>query len=243
MEPGFAKRKFVYQEYMKRYLRCVKGIDDNLGKVFAYLDESGLAENTIVIYTADQGFFLGEHGLYDKRFIHEESLRVPLIVRWPGHVTSGQVREEMILNLDYPETILDLAGHPIPGDMQGRSFKPILLGERVEDWRDAFYYRYYYSHFDTPSHYGLRSTDYKLIYYDTRDEWELYDLRRDPTEMQDLSKHPAWSGRFASLKDQLLQFQNQFGDIPSDMGDHPRTGNATLDDIERNRAAVRAKQN
>ena len=236
MQPGFEKRRFVYQEYMKRYLRCVKGIDDNLGKVFQHLDDSGLAENTIVIYTADQGFFLGEHGLYDKRFMHEESLRIPLIVRWPEKITAGQVREEMILNLDFAETILDLAGHAIPSDMQGRSFKPILLGERVEDWRDAFYYRYYYSHFDTPSHLGIRTSDHKLIYYDSRDEWELYDIRSDPTEMNDLSNNPAWSDRLATLKNQLAHLQKQVGDNPNDIGDHPRTGNETLDEIEKERA-------
>ena len=242
MQPGFEKRKFVYQEYMRRYLRCVKGIDDNLGKVFAYLDESGLAENTVVFYTADQGFFLGEHGLYDKRFIHEESLRIPLIVRWPGKITAGQVREEMILNLDFAETILDLVEHSIPSDMQGRSFKPILLGDTVENWRDAFYYRYYYSHFDTPSHIGLRTRDYKLIHYDSRNEWELYDLQTDPTEMNNLASNSAYAKRFASLQRQMSHLQTTMGDKASDIGDHPRTGNASLDKLERERAA-RARRN
>jgi N-acetylglucosamine-6-sulfatase len=241
MEPGFEKRRFVYQEYMKRYLRCVKGIDDNLGKVFAYLDEAGLADNTIVIYTADQGFFLGEHGLYDKRFIYEEALRIPLIVRWPHNITAGQVREEIILNLDFPETILDIAGQQVPNDMQGRSFLPILLGERIEDWRNNFYYRYYYSHFDTPPHFGMRSSDQKLIYYDSRDEWEFYDLRSDPTEMHDLSKNSAWSGRLATLKIELAQLQQQVGDNPADIGDHPRTGNAALDNLEKERTARNKK--
>jgi arylsulfatase A-like enzyme len=241
MPPSKEKRSLVYQEYIKRYLRCVKGIDDNLAKVLDYLDESGLAENTVVIYTADQGFFLGEHGLYDKRFIYEEALRVPLIVRWPGKITAGQVREEMILNLDYPETILDIAGHPVPKDMQGRSFLPILLGKRVEDWRDSFYYRYYYSHFDTPSHFGLRTNDRKLIYFDSRDEWELYDLRSDPTEMKNLSNNPAWSKRATSLKSELFQLQKQVGDDPNDIGDHPRTGNAALDQLENERAARNKK--
>ncbi len=239
MPPSREKRSVVYQEYMKRYLRCVKGIDDNLGKVFAYLEESGLSENTIVMYTADQGFFLGEHGLYDKRLIHEESLRVPLIVRWPGQVAAGQVREEMILNLDYAETLLDIAGHPVPDDMQGRSFKPILQGNRVEDWRDAFYYRYYYSHFDTPSHYGIRTQDLKLVYYDTRDEWELYDLKTDPTEMYNLAGDPAWKNRLASLKTRLKILQKEAGDDPSDIGDFPRTGNAELDQFEKERLARR----
>ncbi|MEO0444745.1 MAG: sulfatase, partial [Verrucomicrobiota bacterium] len=145
LAPGPEKRRIVYQEYLKRYLRCVKGIDDNMGKVLAWLDASGLSENTIVIYTADQGFFLGEHGLYDKRFIYEESLRVPLLVRWPGHIQEGSVCEELVLNLDYPETILDLAGHQVPEDMQGRSLLPLLRGDSPSDWRTAFYYRYYFS--------------------------------------------------------------------------------------------------
>ena len=243
MKPGVEKRRFVYQEYMRRYLRCVKGIDDNLGQLFHYLEDSELAENTVVIYTSDQGFFLGEHGLYDKRFIYEESLRIPLIVRWPGKITAGQVREEMILNLDFAETILDLAGHPVPDDMQGRSFKPILLGKRLEDWRNSFYYRYYYSHFETPSHIGLRTHDHKLVYYDSRNEWELYDLRKDPTEMNNLASNPAWSGRFESLQSELSQLQKKSGDDPSDTGDDPRTGNATLDKIKHQRAASRAKQN
>ena len=132
------KRRLVYQEYMKRYLRCVRGIDDNIGKVLDYLDTSGLAKNTVVIYTSDQGFFLGEHGLYDKRLIHEPSLRIPLIVRWPGVVDAGTVNFDLTLNLDFPETILDIAGHPIPDDMQGRSLTPLLRSEFVQDWRQSF---------------------------------------------------------------------------------------------------------
>jgi arylsulfatase A-like enzyme len=228
---------------MKRYLRCVKGVDDNIGKVLDYLDESGLSESTIVIYTADQGFFLGEHGLYDKRLIYEEALRVPLLARWPGQIQAGSVRNELVLNLDYPETILDLAGHPIPEDMQGRSLKPLFTGEAASDWRQSFYYRYYYSHFDTPSHWGLRSQDHKLIYWDTRDEWELYDLKSDTQETNNLAENPEWSATLANLKSELRTLQRQAGDNPKDIGDHPRTGNAALDKSEADRLArVAAKK-
>lgn len=229
------KRRLVYQEYMKRYLRCVKGIDDNVGKVLDYLDTSGLAANTVVVYTADQGFFLGEHGLYDKRIIYEESLRIPLMVRWPGTVEPGTVNFDIALNLDYPETLLDIAGHPVPEDMQGRSLVPLLKSERAEDWRNAFYYRYYYSHFDTPSHYGIRTRNEKLIYYDTRDEWELYDLRSDPNEVVNLAANPDWSSKLAELKQELARLQRAVGDDPNDIGDQPRTGNAILYQLERER--------
>ncbi len=240
MAPGPEKRRFVYQEYMKRYLRCVKGIDDNMGKVLAYLDESGLAKNTVVIYTADQGFFLGEHGLFDKRYIYEEALRVPLIVRWPGTTKAGSVCEELSLNLDYPETILEIAGFPIPDDMQGRSLVPLLSGNVPNDWRDSFYYRYYYSHFDTPSHYGLRTKNRKLVYFDTRDEWELYDLQADPKEMHSLATDPTSASALMQLTTQLKSLQADVGDDPNDIGDSPRTGNEMLDRFERERAKRQA---
>ena len=236
------KRRLVYQEYMKRYLRCVKGIDDNIGKVLDYLDTSGLTANTVVIYTADQGFFLGEHGLYDKRLIHEPSLRIPLIVRWPGIVEAGTVNFDLALNLDYPETILDIAGHPIPEDMQGRSLTPLLRDEFVQDWRQSFYYRYYYSHFDTPSHYGIRTRNEKLVYFDNRDEWELYDLSSSPTETNNLASNPEWSDTMAVLKEELLSLQSSLGDDPEDIGDQPRTGNPLLDKLEADRAVLKARQ-
>ena len=223
------KRHLVYEDYMKRYLRCVKGIDDNLGRVFDYLDESGLAENTIVIYTADQGFFLGEHGLYDKRFMYEEALRVPLMVRWPGQVEPGSVCDELVLNLDYPETILDLAGRDVPVDMQGRSLVPLFKQEPVNDWRDAFYYRYYFSHFDTPAHVGVRTATEKLIHYDGMDEWEFYDLTEDPTEMNNRIGDPRYRSRVSALKKQLSELQEAVGDSPGDIGNQPWTGNSELD--------------
>ncbi|MEM9366705.1 MAG: sulfatase [Planctomycetota bacterium] len=242
MEPGPEKRRIVYQEYMKRYLRCVKGIDDNLGRVFAYLNDSGLDRNTIVFYTADQGFFLGEHGLYDKRFMYEESLRVPLLVRWPGKIAPATICDELVLNLDYPETILDLAGCDVPDDMQGRSFAPLLSGETVDDWRTAFYYRYYFSHFDTPAHRGLRTKHEKLIHFDSMDYWELYDLRDDPAEMRNLADRPQSQERLTRMKAQLLELGRQVGDDPNDLGDHPRTGNGQLDKMMREMAERQARK-
>jgi len=241
MAPGEAKRRFVYQEYMKRYLRCVKGIDDNLGKVLAYLDESGLAENTVVFYTADQGFFLGEHGLFDKRFIYEESLRVPLLVRWPGQVRAGTVCDELVLNLDFPETILDIADHPVPGDMQGRSFQLLLKGKSPSDWRTAFYYRYYHSHFNTPAHFGVRSRDMKLIHFDQLDHWELYDLKADPSEMVNRAYAPEWRGRFEAMQTLLADLQQAVGDDPADVGNNPRSGNPELDGARKNRRPAKRK--
>jgi len=231
MPDGPEKRRLVYQEYLKRYLRCVKGIDDNLGKVLAYLDESGLAENTIVVYTSDQGFFLGEHGLYDKRFIYEESLRVPLLVRWPGAVEPSSVHDELVLNLDFAPTLLDMAGQAVPDDMQGRSLVPLLRGESVADWREAIYYRYYFSHFDTPAHTGLRTRNMKLIHFEDLDHWELYDLEKDPSEMNNLVEHPEYRERFTSLQARLEQLQKAVGDDPENIGDRPRTGNPELDAV------------
>ena len=138
-----------YQLYMKKYLRCVKGVDDNVGRILDYLDASGLAKNTVVMYTGDQGFFLGEHGLYDKRFMYEEALRMPFLVRWPGQVKPGSIMEGMILNVDFAPTILEAAGGRAHPDMQGRSFVSLLKGQIPADWRRSMYYRYYYSHFET----------------------------------------------------------------------------------------------
>ncbi|NMC20822.1 MAG: sulfatase, partial [Thermogutta sp.] len=151
--------RWKYQRYLKDYLRCVAGVDRNVGRVLDYLDESGLADNTVVIYTSDQGFYLGEHGWFDKRFMYEESFRTPLLVRWPGHVKPGGVCEKLVMNLDFAETFLDIAGAAVPGDMQGRSLKPLLEGRDVPDWRTSVYYRYY----EYPAvhmvhkHYGVRT--------------------------------------------------------------------------------------
>lgn len=212
---GMALKKWKYQKYIKDYLACVRSVDDNVGRLLAYLDETGLAENTIVIYTADQGFYLGDHGWYDKRFMYEESLRMPFLIRYPRSIKAGQRIKEMTLNIDFAPTLLDMAGVKIPDEMQGESFAPLLNGEGVEQWRDAIYYHYYEYpkwHHVQP-HYGIRTDRYKLIhfYYDI-DVWELYDLQEDPNELSNLYNDPEHSALIASLKDELKQLQVLYGD-------------------------------
>ena len=221
---GKAKKKMQYQLYMKKYLRCVKGVDDNVGRILDYLDESGLAENTIVMYTGDQGFFLGEHGLYDKRIMYEEALRMPFLVRWPGQVKPGSRSEGMILNVDFAPTMLEAAGEQPHPEMQGRSFVSLLEGKIPADWRKSMYYRYYYSHFETEPHYGVRTYTHKLIYFDRIDQWEFYDLRKDPAEMNNLYNDPSQQEIIADLKRELKRLQTELGDDPKDVGDHPNMG-------------------
>lgn len=224
-EPDERKRRSAcYQTYIKKYLRCVKGVDDNVGRILDYLAESGLAKNTIVMYTADQGFFLGEHGLYDKRFMYEEALRMPLLVRWPGVVRAGSVNEDMILNVDFAPTILEAAGaRPLP-DMQGRSFLPLLGGKTPPDWRESMYYRYYFSHFETEPHYGVRTKTHKLIHFHRLNQWELFDLAKDPNELNNVCEDPAYRDVVRQLKAELARLQQALNDDVNDVGDHPRTG-------------------
>jgi len=219
---GKAKKKMQYQLYMKKYLRCVKGVDDNVGRILDYLDESGLAENTIVMYTGDQGFFLGEHGLYDKRIMYEEALRMPFLVRWPGKIKPGTTSEGMALNVDFAPTIMEAAGVQSDAEMQGRSFVPLLLGTTPSDWRRSMYYRYYYSHFETESHYGVRTHAHKLIYFNRIDQWELYDLEKDPHEMNNVYSHPDYQDKVKELKKELLRLQKELKDDPEDTGENPR---------------------
>lgn len=221
---GIEKRKMQYQLYMKKYLRCVKGVDDNVGRILAYLDEAGLAENTVVMYTGDQGFYLGEHGLYDKRFMYEEGLRMPFLVRWPNEIQQGSTSEGMILNVDFAPTILEITGQaPLP-ETQGQSFASLLTGHTPDDWRNSMYYRYYYSHFETEPHYGVRTYDHKLIYYDRIDQWELYDLKEDPAEMVNLYNDPAYQTLAEDLKTELNRLQKELGDDPADDGSKPNIG-------------------
>jgi len=182
--------RWKYQRYVKDYLRCVKSVDDGIGKVLDYLDESGLAENTIVIYSSDQGWYLGEHGWFDKRWMYEESLKTPLLVRWPGKVAAGSVNDNIVSNLDFAETFLDVAGVDVPDDMQGRSLMPLLKGETPKDWRRTFYYHYYENPgaHNVARHYGVTDGTYKLIRYyalegESIDDWELFDLQSDPNEL------------------------------------------------------------
>jgi arylsulfatase A-like enzyme len=175
---------------VKDYLRCVKSVDDGIGRVLDYLDENGLTENTVVIYSSDQGWFLGEHGWFDKRWMYEESLKTPLMVRWPGVVKPGTVRDEIVSNLDYAETFLSIAGVKVPKDMQGSSLEPLFRGKKVKDWRKGFYYHYYENPggHNVARHYGVTDGRYKLIHYyqlegEDIDDWELFDLQKDPEEL------------------------------------------------------------
>ncbi|MCX6904668.1 MAG: sulfatase [Verrucomicrobia bacterium] len=206
--------KWKYQRYMQDYLACVQGIDDNTGRLLEYLDRTGLMTNTVVFYTADNGFFLGDHGLYDKRFMYEESLRVPLLARWPGVTKPGRVSEAMVLNLDFPETFLDLAGLKPPAEMQGRSFASVLRGDRPADWRTSFYYRYYHDPGDhnTRAHYGVRTETQKLIYFWKKDQWEMFNLVKDPLEMHNLYADPAQAGAVSTLTQELYRLKKEVRD-------------------------------
>lgn len=204
-----------YQIYIKDYLRCVQAVDENVGRVLDFLDEQGLADNTIVVYTSDQGFYLGDHGWFDKRFMYEPSLRMPLIVRWPGVVAPGAVNRDLVLNLDFAETFADAAGLPRPEGMQGRSLVPLLKGETPADWRDAIYYHYYEfpAVHQVKRHYGIRTKRYKLIhfYYDI-DAWEFYDLETDPHELHNRIDDPALQPQIAQLKQRLAALQAEYRD-------------------------------
>ncbi len=209
--------RWKYQRYIKDYLRSIASIDDNLGRVLAYLDEAGLAENTVVVYTSDQGFFLGDHGWFDKRWMYEESLRTPLIVRWPAVVQAGAVSDALVQNLDLAQTILELAGASEPRGMQGRSLVPLLRGETPGDWRDAIYYQY----FEYPGwhmvrrHYGIRTRTHKLIHYYEIDEWDLFDLEEDPDELVSVYGRPAHAEVQARLTAQLDSLRAHF-DVPAE---------------------------
>jgi len=207
--------RWKYQRYMKDYLRCIASVDDNVGRVLDYLDESGLAKDTIVVYTSDQGFYLGDHGWFDKRFMYEESLRMPLVVRYPREIRAGSVNKEIVLNLDFGETFLDYAGVATPQAMQGRSLRPLLSGRTPKDWRASMYYHYYEypAVHSVKRHYGIRTKRYKLIhFYRDIDEWELYDLKKDPQEMCSVYDDPKYATVVEELKGQLKQLREQYHD-------------------------------
>jgi len=221
--------RWKYQRYMQDYLACVQGVDDSVGEVLDYLDRTGQAQNTIVIYSSDNGWYLGDLGMYDKRFMYEPGLHIPFVAKGPG-IKSGQVTDLFALNADFAPTFLDLAGLKVPADMQGRSLAPILRGERPNDWRTSVYYRYYHDpgHHNTRAHYGVRTATHKLIHYWKKDAWELFDLVKDPTEQRNLINDPAQAGKIAELKAEIVKLQKQLGDtgqfadaIPADGVDAP----------------------
>jgi arylsulfatase A-like enzyme len=211
---GEALARWKYQRYMQDYLATVQSLDDNIGRLLAFLDESGLSRNTIVIYTSDQGFFLGDHGLFDKRFMYEEALRMPFLARWPAAIKPGTRSPALALNVDFAPTFLEAAGVPVPADMQGRSLLPILRGRTPADWRTSMYYRYYHDPGDhnTRAHYGVRTATHKLIYFWKKDQWELFDLVNDPRELHNLYGLPGHEAVTAELKTELLRLKKSLKD-------------------------------
>jgi arylsulfatase A-like enzyme len=207
--------EWKYQRYMHDYLQCVKSVDDNIGRLLDYLQQHGLMENTLVVYTSDQGFYMGEHGWFDKRFMYEESFRTPLLMHLPDNLPKRGDINGLVQNIDYAPTFLDLAGIPVPDDMQGRSLLPLLKGLDVKDWRTSLYYRYYEypSEHNVKRHYGIRTSQYVLMhFYKDIDEWEFFDLAKDPREMHNLYKNKVYTDTIVKLKEQLKQLQIKYLD-------------------------------
>lgn len=204
--------RWKYQRIMKNYLGCVKSVDDNVGRLMDYVKTAGLEENTLVIYVSDQGLFLGEHGWYDKRMMYEEAFRTPLIISCPSIRTKGIVSKQLVQNIDYAPTILDFAGVEIPSDMQGESLVPILNKGKVKNWRKSLYYQYYDypGGHDIHKHQGVVTKRYKLIYFYEIDEWEFYDLKKDPSEMKNEYKNSTYKKEIARLKKELNKLQKMY---------------------------------
>ncbi len=217
-------RKWKYQRFIKDYLACVRSVDDNVGRVLDFLDKNGLSENTIIVYTGDQGFYLGDHGFFDKRFIYEESFRMPFLMRYPKKIKKGATNQDLISNVDFAPTLLDFAGIETPSEVQGKSFARMAEGETVKEWRDAVYYHYYewpFWHHVQP-HYGLRTNRYKLAhFYYNIDVWEFYDLEKDPNELHNAINDPAYAEIITKLKADLERLMAEVGDT------------ATLDDYRK----------
>jgi arylsulfatase A-like enzyme len=217
--------QWKYQRYMQDYLACVQGVDESVGAVLDYLEKSGLAKNTVVFYTADNGFYLGDLGMYDKRFMYEPGLHVPLLVRGPG-VAVGQVSDQFSLDVDLAPTFLALAGEKVPADMQGRPLTAILKGDRPGDWRTAMYYRYYHDpgHHNTRAHYGVRTAAAKLIYYWRKDAYELFDLTADPREQRNLADDPAHAELLKTMKAELTRVKAEAQDDDRFAENQPKDG-------------------
>ncbi len=203
--------RWKYNRYLHDYLACIKAVDESVGRMLKYLDDEGLAKNTIVVYAADQGFYVGEHGWFDKRWIFEESLRTPLLIRWPAVVKPGSVNKDLVSNLDFAETFLEAAGVPVPADMQGRSLVPVLKGQTPADWRKSFYYHYYEypGPHNVRRHYGVVTDRYKLVYFYEPDMnyWELFDLRKDPRELRSVYGQPEYADVQKELTAELARLR------------------------------------
>lgn len=221
-------RHWAYQLYIKDYLRCIAGVDENVGRILKYLDDNGLTENTVVIYTGDQGFFLGEHGWFDKRLMYEECLRMPFLIRYPKEIKPGTDNKDITLNIDFAPLFLDYAGMKKADQMQGESFRENLKGKTPDNWRTAMYYRYWMNadnDHNVTANYGIRTERYKLIFYygqslgmtgtkneSRTPEWELYDLKNDPMEMRNIYNDPANESLIKELKTKLLELKKQYND-------------------------------
>ena len=221
-------KDMAYNVYLRKYLRCVKGVDDNLKRLFKYMDETGIMDNTVIIYTGDQGFMLGEHDYQDKRWMYEESMRMPFLIRYPAKIKAGSRTDAVVGNVDYAPTILDFAGVKKPLYMQGHSFKSICeTGNEPANWTNEAYYRYWMhmAHHDNPGHVGIRTKQFKLIYYygadyqginQTPPAWELYDMKRDPHELNNLYDDPSYRDKMKDLKKRLAALRKRVGDNGED---------------------------
>lgn len=206
--------RWKYQRYIKNYLRCIKGVDESVGRITDWLKENGLSENTVVFYASDQGFYLGDHGWYDKRWMYDESMMMPLIVSWPGVTKPGSINSELVQNIDYAPTFLDICGVKIPPKMQGKSLVPLLEGKQPADWRQSVYYHYfgYPAVHMVPRHCGVRTKDHKLINFYQFGEWEFYDLQSDPDEITNRYLDPEYQDQIKIMKTELSRLQNIYGD-------------------------------
>ena len=209
--------RWKYQQYMRDYLATAKSVDESIGRVMEYLEEIGELDNTVIVYTSDQGFFLGEHGWFDKRFMYEECLRMPFVIRYPKMIKAGSTSKAICMNVDFGPTFLDLAGIEVPSEMQGRSFRKVLekKGRIPAGWREAAYYHYYEypAEHSVKRHYGIRTSDCKLIhFYNDIDQWEMYDMKADPQEMRNVYDDPAYADKRAQMHRILEQVQQEYGD-------------------------------
>lgn len=218
-------RKQVYQKFVKDFMRSGAAIDDNIGKILDYLEKSGLAENTVVIYTADQGYFLGEHGFFDKRLIYDESLRMPFVIRYPKEIPAGKRLDDIILNIDFPALFADYAGIEIPKSMQGKSFRKNLNGKTPHDWRTTAYYRYWQHYPERPGHFGIRNSNYKLAFFygqsldmtgcsneTSTPAWEFYDMVKDPNENHNAYNDPSYKEVINEMKIELKRQREIYND-------------------------------
>lgn len=220
-----AARKAAYQKLIRDYLRCAATVDDNIGKLLDALDEMGISDNTIVVYVADQGYFLGEHGFFDKRMFYEEAARMPFVIRYPKQIPAGQRVEELILNVDFASTLSDFAGVKAPEGNQGKSFKDILVSGSAKDWRKSIYYRYWTQHEIRPAHIGVRNDRYKLIFiygdrlnmtgssdYVSEPSWEFYDLQKDPKENHNAYNDKEYASIIKEMKKEMMRLREETGD-------------------------------